>query len=155
MPQISRPLPLFPIPIPTNWGNFGLPGATTVSNATTVGAYLADQVKITDWFELLGGVRYDNFDAKSGTTTLLQRTDKMWSWRVGAVFHPTSNSSIYAMRGTSFNPTAEFLNFNANISTLDPEENETTEFGVKVDVLNRRLSLTGRRFSAPTRPMLV
>ncbi len=50
-------------------GNFGLPGATTVSNATTVGAYLADQVKITDWFELLGGVRYDNFDAKSGTTT--------------------------------------------------------------------------------------
>ena len=39
----------------------------------------------------------------------------MWSWRVGAVFHPTSNSSVYIMRGTSFNPSAEFLTIrNAN-----------------------------------------
>jgi catecholate siderophore receptor len=127
-------------------GTFGPLGVATISDATTVGGYLADQVKLTDWFELLGGIRYDNFEAKSGSTTIMERTDRMWSWRVGAVFHPTNNSSIYAMRGTSFNPTAEFLNFNANISTLDPEENETTEVGVKVDVLNKRLSLTGAVF---------
>src|SRR5262249_26811801 len=89
-----------------NGGSFNPPGVATISNATTVGAYVADQVKITDWFELLGGVRYDNFDAESGPQNgaLQSRQDNMWSWRAGAVFHPTSNSSVYAMRGTSFNP---------------------------------------------------
>jgi catecholate siderophore receptor len=129
-------------------GTFGPQGIPTISNATNVGAYLADQAKITDWFELLGGVRYDNFDAESGPQngTILSRTDKMWSWRVGGVFHPTSNSSIYAMHGTSFNPTAEFLTISAAAANLSPEKNETTEVGVKVDVLNRRLSLTGAVF---------
>jgi catecholate siderophore receptor len=130
-------------------GTFNPPGVPTISNATTVGAYVADQVKITDWFELLGGVRYDNFDAESGpqNAALQSRVDRMWSWRVGGVFHPTSNSSIYAMHGTSFNPSAEFLTFgNNNPANIGPEENETTEFGVKADVLDRRLSLTGAVF---------
>ena len=127
-------------------GTFGPLSVPTISNATSWGAYLADQVKITDWFELLGGIRYDNFDAKSGSTTILEREDKMWSWRVGAVFHPTTNSSVYVMRGTSFNPTAEFLTIAANAANIGPEENETTEIGVKVDVLDKRLSLTGAIF---------
>jgi catecholate siderophore receptor len=130
-------------------GTFNPPGVPTLSNATTIGAYVADQVKITDWFELLGGVRFDNFDAESGPQNgaIQSRTDKLWSWRVGAVFHPTSNSSIYVMRGTSFNPSAEFLTFgNNNPATVAPESNETTEVGVKVDVLNKRLSLTGAVF---------
>ena len=37
------------------------------------------------------------------------------SWRVGAVFHPTANTSVYVMRGTSFNPTAD----NLSISVAD------------------------------------
>jgi catecholate siderophore receptor len=130
-----------------NGGTFGPYNPATISEANSVGAYLADQIKITDWFELLGGVRYDNFDAKSGPqNATLERTDRMWSWRVGAVFHPTRDSSIYAMRGTSFNPTAEFLTIAAAAANLDPEKNETTEVGVKVDVLNKRLSLTGAVF---------
>jgi catecholate siderophore receptor len=128
-------------------GNFGPLGSPQNSEATSVGAYVADQVKITDWFELLGGVRYDNFDAKHSTATdSFERVDNMWSWRVGAVFHPTSNSSVYVMRGTSFNPTAEFLTISEANADLDPEKNETTEIGVKVDVLNKRLSLTGAVF---------
>jgi catecholate siderophore receptor len=127
-------------------GNFAPYGATTISDATTIGAYFADQIKITDWFEVLGGLRYDNFDAKSGSTTIISQEDKMWSWRVGAVFHPTSNSSIYVMRGTSFNPSAEFLTINALAANVAPEKNETTEVGVKIDVLDKRLSLTGAVF---------
>jgi catecholate siderophore receptor len=132
-----------------NGGTFGPYNPATISNATTVGAYVADQAKLTDWFELLGGIRYDNFDAESGPQNgaIASRTDRMWSWRVGAVLHPTSNSSIYVMHGTSFNPSAEFLTFgNNNPATLDPEKNETTEVGVKVDVLDKRLSLTGAVF---------
>jgi catecholate siderophore receptor len=129
-------------------GTWGAYGALAKSNATTVGAYLADQVKITDWFELLGGVRYDNFKAEGPVAGVMQsRTDDLWSWRVGAVFKPTSNSSIYVMRGTSFNPSAEFLTFGTNNpANLAPEQNETTEVGAKVDVLNKRLSLTAAVF---------
>lgn len=130
-----------------NGGTFGPPNIPTISNATSWGAYVADQVKVTDWFEVLGGIRYDNFDAKAGPQNAqLSREDKMWSWRVGAVFHPTSNSSVYAMRGTSFNPTAEFLTIQAASANLAPEKNETTEFGAKADVLNGRLSLTAAVF---------
>jgi catecholate siderophore receptor len=137
-------------PDPNRFGGTFQPyGVPTISNATTIGAYAADQVKITDWLELLGGVRFDNFDAESGPQNGVKqsRTDKLWSWRVGAVFHPTSNSSIYVMRGTSFNPSAEFLTFgNNNPANVAPEQNETTEIGVKVDVLDKRLSLTGAVF---------
>jgi catecholate siderophore receptor len=67
----------------------------------------------------------------------------MWSWRVGGIFHPTPNSSIYVMHGTSFNPSSEFLNVSTtnNLITLAPEENETTEVGSKADVRGGTLSL--------------
>ncbi len=65
----------------------------------------------------------------------------MWSYRVGGIFHPTENSSLYVMHGTSFNPSAEFLTLSANNATLAPEENETTEVGFKADVIGGRLSL--------------
>jgi catecholate siderophore receptor len=70
----------------------------------------------------------------------------MWSWRVGGIYHPWEQASLYVMRGTSFNPTAEFLTINANAADLAPEKNETTEVGFKTDVLNRRLSLTAAVF---------
>ncbi len=64
-------------------GTFNPPGTPTISDATSVGAYVADQIKLNQYFEVLGGVRYDNFDAKSGSTMIFSRDDNMWSWRVG------------------------------------------------------------------------
>ena len=115
-------------------GTCGAYGAVAEFERDDVGAYLADQVKITDWFELLGGVRYDNFKAEGPVAGVMQsRTDDLWSWRVGAVFKPTINSSIYVMRGTSFNPSAEFLTFGTNNpANLAPEKNETTEIGARL-----------------------
>ncbi len=42
----------------------------------------------------------------------------MWSYRIGGIFHPTENSSIYVMHGTSFNPSAEFLTLSAANANL-------------------------------------
>ena len=38
-------------------------------NAMAIGYYVQDQIKVTDWLELLGGLRFDNFTAKSTAYT--------------------------------------------------------------------------------------
>jgi catecholate siderophore receptor len=141
-------------PVDTSFGGvftgWGTPNHTT---STNFAAYAFDQVKFNEFFELLGSIRFDRFstDYDSGTPPVLSRTDNMVSWRVGGVFHPTTNTSIYAAHGVSFNPSAEFQTLstagnNAANSNLAPEKNTTTEVGAKADILGGRLSLTGAVF---------
>jgi catecholate siderophore receptor len=141
-------------PVDTSYGGvftgWGTPNHTT---STNFAVYAFDQVKFNEFFELLGSIRFDRFstDYDSGTPPVLSRTDNMVSWRVGGVFHPTANTSIYAAHGVSFNPAAEFQTLNsagnnAANPNLAPEKNTTTEVGAKADVLGGRLSLTGAVF---------
>lgn len=164
---------LYPDQYPVNPGTLQaplLPGA--VADGRSAAVYVADQIKINRWFEVMGGGRFENYStsANAQATAAIpapptyNRTDNMWSYRVGGIFHPTENSSLYVMHGTSFNPSAEFLTLSANNANLAPEENETTEFGAKADVLGGRLSLataifrtdkTNMRVPDPNNPTLV
>ena len=104
-------------------------------------------------------MRYDQFrfvqDAPVAAPSVqhLDHTDKITNWRVGAVYHPWDNSSLYVMRGTSFNPTADGLTISVttpatalSIIKLGPEKTETTEVGVKAAVLKGRLTLASAIF---------
>ena len=140
-------------PGPNN--GFLLPNQTV---STNYGVYGSDQVKINKYFELLGSIRYDDFRttytnlaAVPPASQRINRADQMVAWRVGGVFHPTHNSSVYAAYGVSNNPAAEFdvlsdAGNNAANSMLAPERNTTMEVGTKVDVLNGRLTLSGAVF---------
>src|SRR5690606_36396667 len=90
----------YPIGSPTG-------GPQTVYNPVLTGAnnqafFVSDQVKFNKYFELLGSIRYDRFSTvyddygkqAAPTTTHLERVDNLMSYRVGAVAHPTSNSSV-------------------------------------------------------------
>lgn len=137
-----------PDPYPANSGTVG-PVATTAGEATTMAGYVADQVKLSKYFEVLGGIRYDRFTGKQDSSAVvgtLTSENTFLSYRVGAVFHPTENSSIYYMHGTSANPPAEFVSITNGQQSLDPVENDTHEVGVKVDVLNGQLSLNSAIF---------
>src|SRR5262249_17993034 len=91
--------------------------------------------------------KYDDPDQAVVTNQHLSRTDNMFSFRLGQVFHPTPNSSIYVAYGNSYNPSAELGTItNASQAALAPEQTKTLEAGVKVDLLNNRLSLTGAVF---------
>ena len=136
-------------------GSTFVPGNQTLS--TNYAAYVIDQMKITKYFELLGSFRFDRFNTHflDGTSAPgqqdLKRTDNLSSYRFGAVFHPTPNSSLYVAYGNSYNPSAELgtLSGSANNAasvSLAPEKNVSYEAGVKVDVLDSRLSLTGAVF---------
>lgn len=146
-------------PVDTSFGGFFGGWNTSLSTeTTTIAAYAFDQIKINEYFEVLGSIRQDHYRAEFGdpgnatpANRNLSRTDDMTSWRVGGVFHPTKNSSVYTAYGTSFNPSAEFgvlssaVN-NAASPLLDPEKNTTIEVGAKADFLNNKLSVTGAIF---------
>lgn len=128
---------------------FGAPNDTTQD---TIAFYGSDQIKLNQYFELLAALRYDMFDSDYTTAgTTLSRTDNLFSYRFGGVYHPVPNASIYIAYGNSYNPSAELGTLasaptSTNSVLLDPEKNETTEAGVKWDVLGGRLSLTGSIF---------
>ncbi len=146
-------------PVDTSFGGvFNGWNTPLVTEAKTVAAYVSDQIKINDYFEIMGSVRHDYFktefdDIGNATPSArhLERVDNMTSYRVGGIFHPTKNSSIYVVHGVSYNPSAELGTLssatnNAASATLAPEKNNTIEVGAKVDVLNQRLSLTAAAF---------
>jgi catecholate siderophore receptor len=133
------------------FAGYGAPNSTT---QTTTAVYASDQIKINEYLELLGAVRFDRFSTSydpGAGAPILNKTDNLVSWRVGAVVHPIPNASLYAAYGNSYNPSAEFATLTdvttgTNNIFLDPEKNETIEVGAKVDVLGGRLSLTGALF---------
>jgi catecholate siderophore receptor len=124
------------------------------TRATDYAAYVSDQVKITKYFELLASLRYDLFGADYSDPNQalvvnrnLSRTDNLFSYRFGAVIHPTEKSTIYAAYGNSYNPSAELGTLtNASVAALAPEQTRTIEAGAKADVLGGQLSLAGAVF---------
>ncbi|HLT28483.1 MAG TPA: TonB-dependent siderophore receptor [Myxococcaceae bacterium] len=121
----------------------------STTRQTTGGAYIADQIKITRFFELLGSARFDWFQTRytrygaesDASSQAWQKTDRMFNWRVGAVAHPVPGTSIYAMYGTSSNPSAELGSLSDGTITLDPERNTNLELGAKADLLEKRLGV--------------
>jgi catecholate siderophore receptor len=136
--------------------------AATISDANARGFYAQDQMKVTEWLELLGGIRYDVFNADAQTysfnrltggpavpavvpTDLHSNVDFL-SYRAGIVFHPTQNSSVYYMRGTSANPPAEFTTITNGQQSLAPVESEVDEVGAKADLLDNKLNVNAAVF---------
>jgi catecholate siderophore receptor len=115
----------------------------------TSSGYIQDQLEITKYFELIGGLRFDRFDvAFDGTTAgvnggqpqSLSRVDDVWSHRVGAVFKPIETASIYIATSNSFLPGAgdQFGNLTTvSGNTLEPEEFQNDEIGFKWEVAPR------------------
>jgi catecholate siderophore receptor len=119
---------------------------------TTLAFYAADQVAVTKYLEVLGSLRLDRFStdyaltSADGTRTPLENSDTLFNWRTGLVVHPVEQTSLYAMYGTSANPSAEAGALTADTVSLDPERNAITELGAKADLLEERLGLSGAVF---------
>ena len=127
-------------------------GASTDGTADSVSLYAFDTVRLTEQWELTGGLRWDHFavDSEStaitGDVTPLGRSDTMTSWRGGAVYKPRPNGSVYLGYATAFNPSAEGLSLSAATVLLDPEQTRNFELGTKWDVMGGRLSLNTAGF---------
>ncbi len=126
-------------------------GATDADNesvARTSAFYLQDQIELTQQWELLLGVRYDNFkvdvdDYKGGGHTKLSSSDDLLSPRAGLIYKPLDNLSFYTSYSIAYVPRAgeQLASLSASNRSLDPEEFTNREIGVKWDI-NERLAAT-------------
>jgi catecholate siderophore receptor len=103
--------------------------------ADTAAASLGDTIDIGTRWQLDGAVRLDRFAADYENAlpqpTDLQHTDVQPSYRAAALYALTPSAHLYAMWGTSFDPSAESLSLSASTADLAPEHNETVEAGLK------------------------
>ena len=125
------------------------------TKAFTASLYAVDEIALTRQWRLLGGFRYDHFDADfesrtaapgAGARTQFNRVDNVMSPRAALVFLPTTEQTYYFAWGTAFNPSAEALTLAANTVNTPPEKTQSFELGAKWQLLKDRLSLNASLF---------
>jgi len=110
------------------------------------GFYLQDQIEITPQLKLLAGGRFDIFEQTRSTRDLgeerqeLSQSDSNFSPRLGVVYQPSQNISLYASYATSFEPSFG-ASRNGNGEPFKPETGRQFEVGLKADI-TRNLSAT-------------
>ncbi|MEL6707249.1 MAG: TonB-dependent siderophore receptor [Pseudomonadota bacterium] len=115
-----------------------------------ISAYIQDEIKLTNWLNVVLGARFDSFDIEVfnvPANDLRSRKDEEISPRAGLIFKPAQNISIYGSYSESFLPRSgeQFANINGNNNALDPNTFTNLEAGVKVD-FDTGLSLTAAVF---------
>lgn len=103
------------------------------------GFYIQDQIEITPQIKLLAGGRFDIFEQTRSTRNLgeekqeFTQSDSNFSPRLGIVYQPSKNLSLYASYATSFEPSFG-TSRNGNDQPFKPETGRQFEVGVKADI---------------------
>ena len=118
--------------------------ANNNSNVMVLGSYLQDQITVNKYFEITAGLRFDSFGVKlenKNTRQNFKRRDNFISPKIGLVFKPQKNLSIYSSYGTSYLPSAgdQFNALDAKSKFLKPEKLQNYEIGTKWDI-NEKLN---------------
>jgi catecholate siderophore receptor len=155
-------------------------GTKTDGETTTYGVYALDTITLDPQWEISIGLRADRFHTKTDQITrqaavtapaiqtipvgtLLGReaqvTDELLSWKLGGVYKPTEDGSIYVSYATSelppggsnfalnTDPSAQGAS-NINNPNLDPQKGTNMEIGTKWNLLNDTLFFTAAAFQS-------
>jgi catecholate siderophore receptor len=133
------------IAVPVTWRQ----SATDADNhvvTTVAAAYVQDRVDLTKMVQVVGGVRFDNFDLayhNNRTGDDLSRVDHLTSPRAGLVVRATPTLSLYSSYTISWLPSSgdQFSSLTVITEQVKPEKFTNYEAGAKWD-LARGLSLT-------------
>ena len=128
------------------------------TTSDTLAVYVLDTIQFNERWSLSAGIRRDQFDtdyferrfdvngAETGNAGFPAR-DIETSYRAALIYKPAAAGTAYLGWGTSFNPSAESVSFvssgrgltTSNVS-LEPEENESLELGLKWTLLDGRMA---------------
>lgn len=157
---VTGPTPLRP---PANLFNPNWNDPTTISvqrsgvnvygQTNTQAFYIFDTAKFFDGSLLLtGGIRLDRYQTKYITTTTLEADGTLFNWKIGAVYKPVENLSLYVNYAISQQPpggsnfTLSASATNINNPNLEPQKAKTIEAGIKWSVLGDKLALNAAIF---------
>ncbi len=127
------------------------------AEAVTLSAFAEATINVTERFEIIPGLRYDNYRRDPDDSNLADVDDGFWSPRLGVSFRPTENWQIYgnvarafrapnltelfndgvhfAIPGFPLGPGMEFSGVNRFVPNpnLDPEKSTQFELGARYD----------------------
>ncbi|HEU5285971.1 MAG TPA: TonB-dependent receptor, partial [Sphingomicrobium sp.] len=111
-------------------------GANNGIKASIAAAYVQDQIRFTEWLELVAGLRFDRFSIdveNRNNGQRFRRTDKLWSPRLGLIVKPRPNLSLYGSYSRSYLPSAgdQFNSLDLTSEALKPEKFDNYEVGAK------------------------
>lgn len=137
-------------------------GTGSWGDTRTVGLYGFDTMVIDPHWQLTGGVRFDHYSTDYDATALtlptwavtptaLSTSGDLWSGKLGVVYKPVENGSIYAGWGTSAQPpggsnfqlAASGTGNSANRTDFQPQKGTAYEVGTKWDLIQNKLSVNG------------
>ena len=152
-------------------------GAYAKGSTLSAAVYAFDTLKLSDRWLFNAGLRWEKFHTETNSATFtaatatraetlvqnapLSVTDNLLSWKLGAVFKPTADGSVYVAVSNSYQPPGG-TNFalsnsatnQANPSTI-PQEGSNVEIGTKWDLLAGRLAATAAVYRSENKNELV
>ncbi|MBU7438902.1 TonB-dependent receptor [Paraburkholderia fungorum] len=147
LPVVSMVDPAYlssPAGVTTTVGNYANSGSNEIAG------YVNDTVSIGQHWKVIGGLRWDRFQAQiHNSTTAPQyasQTNFFTSVRAGVIYQPADWQSYYVSYGTSFDPSLEALTVTNLTQNLAPESTRSYEVGGKWDLLGGNISVTSAFF---------
>lgn len=126
------------------------------AQVTNLGVYVYDQITLTPQWEVAAGLRHDRYKVKwfdaAGLTQPYDQRDGIWSGRLGLVYKPATNGSIYLSYSRASQPSASSAasrsggGGNANVADYSPGVAKTWELGTKWELFDNRLLATAALF---------
>ncbi|HEX8469020.1 MAG TPA: TonB-dependent siderophore receptor [Allosphingosinicella sp.] len=122
--------------LPVNNNAARTPANFNESDASILAFYAQEQLRISDRFEIVAGLRYDRFKLEilnRNTGQTFRRTDDLLSPRLGIIAKPIPALSLYASYGRSYLPSAgdQFSSLDVTSQSLKPERFDNYEIGAK------------------------
>ncbi|MDQ3140446.1 MAG: TonB-dependent siderophore receptor, partial [Pseudomonadota bacterium] len=115
------------------------PSATDAYNsgeADVTAVYFQNQLRLSDQFEIVAGVRFDRFaldidNLRNGQS--FSRTDELVSPRIGIIARPIRDLSLYASFSRSYLPSSgdQFSALTLTTEAIEPERFDNFEIGAK------------------------
>jgi catecholate siderophore receptor len=154
-------------------------GASTDGSTLTSGVYLLDTIHLNEQWQFNASARFEHYKTETDTVTIqgaatpqiipvgtklgssVEASDNLTSYKLGALYKPASNGSLYLSYATSQLPPGG-ANFtlsetagNINNPNLDPQKGTNLELGTKWDLLNEKLALTAAVFKSTNKNEIV
>jgi len=104
-----------------------------------LGVYLQDQTYLLENLILVAGLRYDSITEKTTSAATSEQTNQAVTPRVGLLYRPFKELSLFANYSQSFNPNTATT---ASGAVVEPERGRGFEVGLKTELFNQKVLAT-------------